>query len=252
VTAARIVLAVLFPFLLSTSPVIADVVQYSDDFSGATLNAFWEENVQIPGATITQAGGVLTIDSPTAPSGFLDAGVISTAPLPLGDFTASVDFLVPQGSVMAWLHASQSPTSDPDAHLFGAYLWDLSEYNVWYRNDGFSGSKFGRNAFGDEDTTWHRLELSYDALTTTMSAYVDDIFLKSGSVVLDNFVVTLKMKDSNTYGRGPSSVQFDNFQFSYSSVPEPSSLILVVTCAGSLFGIARLRARKRKRPHFSS
>lgn len=146
---------------------------------------------------------------------------------------------------MAWLYASQSPVGDPDTHRFGVYLWDHSQYNVWYHNDEFSGWKYGRAAFEDENTTWLRLGLRYDAPTTTMSAYVDDLFVQSGSVGLGNFVVTLRMKDSTAYGRGPSTVQFDNFQFSYPPVPEPSSLILVITCAGSLLGIAGSRGRKR-------
>jgi len=237
----------LLSIMLLTSLVSADFMEYSDDFSGATLDPFWiEDNVEIPGATITQGGGVLTIDVPVAPSDHSDAQLVSAVSLPLGNFTASVDFLLPQGNAMAWLYARQAPLGVSGVHRFGVYLWDNDRYNVWYSNDDFYGAKYCRGSFGNERTTWHRLELQYDAHAKVIGAYVDDIFLHSATLHLTDFLITLKVKDDDYYGPGPSRVQFDNFQFSYQVVPEPSSLILLVTCAGSLLGLAWLLARKRR------
>ncbi len=218
------VLYIFVSSLMLPSDVFADILCFSDDFSGTTLNPFWTlYNTGIPTGKATVEGGVLAISDQVAPNKYVDIGVRSNSTRPLESFTTSVDFRVIEGSAMPWLMVWQYPSQHPHNNWFGVYLYNRHEYFIWYRNAGTDFKTIHcRNAFGDETTHWHNFKLVYDATTKEISAYLDNTFLQSSMVDLSNAVVGLSMKDNTDFGAGPNKIQFDNF--TYQTVPEPSSI----------------------------
>ncbi|MCR9206818.1 MAG: Ig-like domain-containing protein [bacterium] len=213
----------------STSTVSSLAQRYVDDFSGPTIDSFWNVSAAIPGSTITQVDGALRIHSPTAPSTFTDSKVESATIFSGSDFEASVEFRVPEGNAMAWLTLGRRPLGQGTPQTYGLYLHRAANYFTWLANDSFTGSKFARNNFGDERTEWHQLKLKYDAKTMTATSFVNGIAVNSDSVNLDRVVVRLNMKNRETEGLGPSTIEFDNFQFSFGQTIAAGSANIDVT-----------------------
>ncbi|MCC9655500.1 Ig-like domain-containing protein [Rhodopirellula halodulae] len=213
----------------STSTASSLAQQYVDDFSGPTIDSFWNVSAAIPDSTITQVDGVLRIHSPTAPSTFTDSKVESATIFSGSDFEASVDFRVPDGNAMAWLTLGRRPQGQGTPQTYGLYLYRAANYFTWLANDSFTGSMSARSGFGDERTQWHQLKLQYNAETMTATSFVDGVEVNSDSVNLDHAVVILNMKDRDSEGLGPSTIEFDNFQFSYGQTIAAGSANIDVT-----------------------
>ena len=225
-----------------STPAVAAGVLYVDDFSDATLNPFWETRIEDPGFSIIQNSGMLTIDSPTAPSAHLNASIDSVGRYGGTDFAVSVDYRVPQGNAMAWLTIGQDPgVGNPET--FGMYLFGFQDYRRWLDNATNFGGQVVQANFGNERTVWHNFKISYDASAQSASAFIDNVMVSTESVNLDNSFIRLNMKDSSVYGPGPSQVQFDNFHLSaVSAVPEPSSAVALLGCLVVEF----VRRRRRR------
>lgn len=191
-------------------------VNYVDDFSSDQIDPFWKVEIESPNATLEQADGILTIHSDVGPQGFLDAGLESATIYPASDFVASVDFRIPEGNALPWLSLAQHPEEADESHVYAVYLYQASEYRVWQDDNVTKGNTLVRSGFGDERTQWHRMRLEYDAETMTAISFIDDIELNRFELDLDQAVVRILMKDNVSYA-GPSTVEFDNFQFTYAA-----------------------------------
>ncbi|WP_438811106.1 Ig-like domain-containing protein [Rhodopirellula halodulae] len=213
----------------STSTASSLAQQYVDDFSGPTIDSFWNLRAAIPDSTITQVDGVLRIHSPTAPSTFTDSKVESATIFSGSDFEASVDFRVPDGNAMAWLTLGRRPQGQATPQTYGLYFFGENHYRVWLQNDEFTGQKFVQNRIGDEQTQWHQLKVTYDADTMTATSYVDGVAVNTESVIMDRAIVRLNMKDGSNLGPTPATIEFDNFQFSYGQTIAAGSANIDVT-----------------------
>ncbi len=213
----------------STSTVSSLAQQYVDDFSGPTIDSFWNVSAGIPDSTITQVDGALRIHSPTAPSTFTDSKVESATIFSGSDFEASVDFRVPEGNAMAWLTLGRRPQGQGTLQTYGLYFFGENHYRVWLHNDEFTGHKLVQNRFGDEQTQWHQLKLTYDADTMTATSYIDGVAVNTESVIMDRAIIRLNMKDGNNLGPTPATIEFDNFQFSYGAAIASGSATIDVT-----------------------
>ncbi|MEP0347863.1 Ig-like domain-containing protein [Rhodopirellula bahusiensis] len=213
----------------STSTVSSLAQQYVDDFSGPTIDSFWNVSAAIPDSTITQVDGALRIHSPTAPSTFTDSKVESATIFSGSDFEASVDFRVPEGNAMAWLTLGRRPQGQGTPQTYGLYFFGENHYRVWLHNDEFTGHKFVQNRFGDEQTQWHQLKLTYDADTMTATSYIDGVAVNTESVIMDRAIIRLNMKDGSNLGPTPATIEFDNFQFSYGAAIASGSATINVT-----------------------
>ncbi|MEQ9410795.1 MAG: choice-of-anchor Q domain-containing protein, partial [Fuerstiella sp.] len=202
---------------------------FTDTFSASSINPFWTVFTGIPGSTVTQTGGVLRLESPTAPSGFLDTGLRSAATFGDADVVASVDFRIPQGGAMSWLNLAAGPQGAA-RQVYGIYHFPPENtYRVWIDNNTTQGSVSGRNEFGNESTSWHRLQIRYDADTTTAEAFVDGVSVNTATVGLNDGSVSLFMKDSSSLGSGPTVIEFDNFSYTADTAIADGSASLDVT-----------------------
>lgn len=201
---------------LSAEATSLQVDTYSDDFSAAEIDPFWTITNEIPGASVTQADGKLTITSPTPPNAFLDTGLQSSQLYFDSDFIASVRFRVPEGNALPWLALFGDAEETPQTHVYGLYLHQVSTYRVWQDNNVTVGNTLVGSAYGDERFNWHEMRIEYDADTNVATSFLDDLPLNQFELNLDQAVVRIFMKDSLEFGDdGTSVVEFDDFEFSY-------------------------------------
>ena len=208
---------------------------FNDNFNDGIIDNYWSTFGTLPNSYITEDSGTLSIHVPTTPTDFQDKGLESIDRYPRLDFECSVDFRIPEGNSMAWLTAVVRPDNGLDTGFWCVY-YNVGNYYTWYRNEAGYGWEYGMSGFGDEDTSWHTFKLTYDAETMTGMAYVDNIFLNSKIVDLNNFAVHISTK-AGSYTATPSTVEFDNFSFFI--IPEPATL--------SLFALGTIVLIKRKK-----
>ncbi len=189
-------------------------LSFADDFEDGVIDSFWNVGggdwTPCPGSDILERNGILTITLPGGQNQDCDRGIKSSSPYVCGDFETSVDFRVPRGALggMAWLSASSSLADD---YSYSVYLHMGLNYNIWYKNKEGSGWESGRTAFRDETTTWHQLKIVYDAETTLITAYVDNIVINSKKVDLTN--VRVGMSGKLFANESTATFEFDNFHF---------------------------------------
>ncbi len=175
-------------------------------------------------------------------------GVASTKVLPEGDFYACVDFKVPRfedstataSHLASELGGQEDPGNTPAARLVylrvrssaGQMLAILYQPNAGtYQVQGW-GLKGAPNTFsqpplaklGDENTTFHRMKLKYDAAAGIAAGWVDDHFIGTLGYVMTGTVTAELL--ANTDAKGMQiDLLFDNL----SIVPNISEAPLTPT-----------------------
>ncbi len=202
-------------------------VGFSDDFNDGVINSSWVKFNSIPRAQVTEPNGRLRISAPNTPTGWTTAGLRLATVYPLQSFECSVDFRVPQGNPIAELGAY-------DAYYDNAW-WVIYQhpynYSTLYINEDWPDGQWEwvRDAFGNENTAWHKLKMTYDAHSMTATAYVDDIFLNSKTMDLTNFRIEVFMV-ADYWMSVPLTVEFDNF----SCVSKPGKVAPIASFIYSL------------------
>jgi len=187
-------------------------VGFSDDFNDGVINSSWTKFNTIPLAQVTEPNGRLKISAPNTPTAKREAGLRFATIYPFQSFECSVDFRVPQGNPDTYFAAYADPVNETDSGQWGlSYLYrGYSFYYYWYRNEDGTGGNPCRDGFGNENTAWHKLKMTYDAHSMTTTSYVDDIFLISKTVDLANFFIFISMGVFE-WMPAPLTVEFDNF-----------------------------------------
>jgi hypothetical protein len=174
---------------------------FTDDFNGGFSSAWTEEN---EGLNVEELNGELHIYGTTTRGQSIRSGVKTGEKFPAGDFSASVDFRVPQfagnGKPFVYLiaHAGTreigvvySPRSDEG---YKVQVWNNQglEGHKWSSAHVFGTNEFHVNGiktppempewavpFGNEKTAMHRLRLDYDSKAETVTGYVDNELIGS-------------------------------------------------------------------------
>jgi hypothetical protein len=203
-------------------------VGFSDDFNDGIINSSWTKFNTIPRAQVTETGGKLMISAPNTPTVQRDAGLRFATIYPLQSFECSIDFRVPLGMPLTYFAATAWPSNGwwlTYEHPYG--------YSIWYINEDWPSPngrwEWGRNAFGNENTAWHKLKITYDAHSMTTTSYVDGIFLNSQTIDLTNFLIEVFMVAAPGMS-APLTVEFDNF----SCVSKPGKVAPIASFIYSL------------------
>ena len=164
----------LFGGMLTFSGCGGPTYPFSDDFNQG-ISPSW--NVEQDGLKVEEAKGELHIFGTTRTGGFARSGVKTKEIFPERDFSASVDFRVPEfsgkGAPLVYLIAYSKGGKIgvlyfprfPD----GYQLQDLSQGRL---TETFP-------ALGDEKTKYHRLRLDYDYQNKRARGYIDDKLIAS-------------------------------------------------------------------------
>lgn len=181
----------------------------NDDFSDGRIDPQWR--MFSNGCSVVEADGVLSIQGTTEVEGWGNGnGLESEHFWREGDFDVAVDFMAPefsgQGTRLVYLTAQGDQSEQ--VGLFYSYdigyrvqTWEPRQFSDWLQ------------PFGDEDSTYHRMRLTYDAVSEALTGYVDDSLVGSLNIQMGGDVRFAIHTASETVDM-TIDAQFDNFMVS--------------------------------------
>ncbi|MBI5118760.1 thrombospondin type 3 repeat-containing protein, partial [Candidatus Poribacteria bacterium] len=195
---------------------------FRDDFEDGVLSSTWGLNPDgtqrpmwlydwvAPGITVTEEGGEIRFSG--TPSVWQDAHLTTFGFDGTGSVDASVDFRRADGGTSPCVNlliGSRVHEQDSESpFLFVGVALCESGYYRLYNTITEWNSIWLRPAFGDEQNVSHRLRVTYDGATETVTYYVDGVSYYSETVRMGKkLCATLRVGGGYSY----RDVRFDNF-----------------------------------------
>jgi hypothetical protein len=183
---------------------------FSDDFNDGVIDPNWEVGNR---RWIEESSGEIRFHGTTEHSGWGVGGWgVSVDSFSEGDFDVSVDFRIPRfdglGTRLIYLQAHSWDEITDWEQTVGIFY----SYGSGYRLQSWNPGQFSSwlYPFGNEITNFHKMRLTYDSKTQSVSGYVDDILVGS---------LSAKMGGDLTFTIGPATetqgmiidARYDNF-----------------------------------------
>lgn len=179
----------------------------SDNFDDGVIRSIW--NCFSNGCSVAVLDGELKIQGTTEVNGWgQGSGLVTDHIWPEGDFTASVDFSVPEfsGSGTRLIYLQARGSTSAEVGLFYSY-------DIGYRVQSWEPRQFSEwlKPFGDENTAYHTMTLIYSNDTHTLTGYVDDQLVGSLNIEMGGDVEFTIQAASETADM-IIDTRFDNFK----------------------------------------
>jgi len=195
----------------------ASVCTVQDSFDGCVLSAIWQPYSEADLALELSAGR-LRIHGIARLSRYSYAGVSMVNPIESQSFESTIDLLAVSGTYGGDEHRGRHYTfraQGDNGHYVELTYW-ANEYRISWEN-GQGWQRIYAPSNGDEQTTWYRWKITYDAETQEANVYVNERQI-AGTAVVD-FGESIQIEIEHAVGY--EAIQeglWDNFRLRYNQI----------------------------------